>query len=726
MRRKNFMKINPRVKKILMIAVLLIIFLSLTLAVLRIYLNIQLILGYDVLIDLDVNHEMLSVMNDEEAEFVFTTYVRTNPFCSASCSYVLRDMSTLEVMDKSDGQVTLIEPLESSFSATMSRGAGARMYRYEMECHSERSFFCRTREHNTSRTLSVILEHELNEGQRSAKNDSRRFLETFREDISSAYSNVLSFNATLSSTTGLFPSDNVTGSLLADLNSSKAFLEDASQMWEERDYERLWEKISDEAEDLYYPIERSSNALFSLNYSIRMFNETLASLKDVRQKALDLNDILIWNKTLYEDAHIFLSSLNDTIRHFDDLTLLQEKVDAVDRISSVFENMSAVLEEDHMSKMDWLREESDNITSYICNHLNCSDYALVPVDINWTVNETCDHFDKLRAAYQDLNETQREQLNVDMPDMCSQLHPSISTIDAEMLGIHDVPYDVTFDLADNPRICCSSGSCAPCCEDAGCAKTPILFLHGHALDRESPPDLNMDTFNNIQHKLEDHGVLNMGRISLYRYFDMPPNLWRQFSDQISLKISYYYDVYTEDDSSIIVPTKNDNLDTYALRLDDIIDSVLHKTGSEDVIIISHSMGGLVVRRYMQIFGTEKIHSALTSGTPHHGISGWVATLCPLFGERLECRDMRQGSLFLNKLNREPLPDVPFYNIVATGCDMSGKDSDGVVLKDSAMLEGANNIIIEGDCYGTEMLHSTFVRDLHPGYHDAVKKFLGLG
>ncbi|MFP4656731.1 MAG: lipase family alpha/beta hydrolase, partial [Candidatus Woesearchaeota archaeon] len=188
-------------------------------------------------------------------------------------------------------------------------------------------------------------------------------------------------------------------------------------------------------------------------------------------------------------------------------------------------------------------------------------------------------------------------------------------------------------------------------------------------------------------------------------------------------ISYYYDVYTDDDSSIIVPTKNDNLDTYAVRLDDIIDSVLRKSNAENVTVIAHSMGGLVIRRYMQIFGTGKVDRVLTSGTPHHGITDWVSTFCPLFGERLECRDMREGSLFLNKLNTEPLPDIPFHNVVATGCTLDGKDSDGVVLKESAMLEDAENIVIEGDCQGSELLHSTFVRDLHPGYVDAVKDFL---
>ena len=85
------------------------------------------------------------------------------------------------------------------------------------------------------------------------------------------------------------------------------------------------------------------------------------------------------------------------------------------------------------------------------------------------------------------------------------------------------------------------------------------------------------------------------------------------------------------------------------------------------------------------------------GTPNKGIVGDIAELCPLIGEDLECRDMNSESLFINKLNRDRLPDIPIYNIVGTGCSMSGGEGDGAVLEEKAVLEGVKNFIINGQC-----------------------------
>src|SRR3989344_3003522 len=79
------------------------------------------------------------------------------------------------------------------------------------------------------------------------------------------------------------------------------------------------------------------------------------------------------------------------------------------------------------------------------------------------------------------------------------------------------------------------------------------------------------------------------------------------------------------------------------------------------------MGGLVARRYIQIFGEDSVQLLLMTGTPNKGIVGRVRDFCPLLGEGLECRDMQEGSLFLSKLNdpgQQPL--LPMY-IIAGSC-----------------------------------------------------------
>lgn len=49
-----------------------------------------------------------------------------------------------------------------------------------------------------------------------------------------------------------------------------------------------------------------------------------------------------------------------------------------------------------------------------------------------------------------------------------------------------------------------------------------------------------------------------------------------------------------------------------------IEEICRETGSEKVIIVAHSMGGLVARNYMRMHGYQHIAHIITLGTPHHG------------------------------------------------------------------------------------------------------------
>jgi len=137
------------------------------------------------------------------------------------------------------------------------------------------------------------------------------------------------------------------------------------------------------------------------------------------------------------------------------------------------------------------------------------------------------------------------------------------------------------------------------------------------------------------------------------------------------------------------------------------------------------MGSLVSRRYLQIFGSENVHTLILIGAPNKGIVGSVADYCSVTGEQRECNDMQADSLFMNKLNRGSLPLIPIYNIIGTGCDMDGKQGDGTVLEENAYLEGAQNFIINGTCESISTpLHLT-LRDIdkYPDVYEIVKEAL---
>lgn len=116
----------------------------------------------------------------------------------------------------------------------------------------------------------------------------------------------------------------------------------------------------------------------------------------------------------------------------------------------------------------------------------------------------------------------------------------------------------------------------------------------------------------------------------------------------------------------------------AKRLKQRVREVVSSNGSEEVHLVGHSLGGLVVRAYVQLLGGEEdVGVCATLGTPHEGTLTAVAAAV-----RPACRQMIPGSSFLRELDEAPL-SVPFVNV------FSARDSL-VVPYGNARFEPAEN------------------------------------
>ncbi|MBN2566725.1 alpha/beta fold hydrolase [Candidatus Woesearchaeota archaeon] len=324
-----------------------------------------------------------------------------------------------------------------------------------------------------------------------------------------------------------------------------------------------------------------------------------------------------------------------------------------------------------------------------------------------------------------------------LPARCTTISADAVPIPAVDLAPLDPPQtgSPTADpVLDEPEpVCCVFAECGPCCMAGECrddpAAYPVVFFHGHAVNKDISLEYSLEGFNQIQDRLEEDGVLSMGTITLYTSDDSPYGEWGMPGVPVSIRATYYYDLFKEPENYIIVQTKSENIDTYAVRVAELLSKIERRTGRPKVHIIAHSMGGLVVRRYLQLFGTGRVADVILIGTPNTGIVDDVADICGLIGERKECEDMEAGSLFLNKLNREPLPDIPFTMISGTGCEMKGGPGDGIVLADRAYLDGATNIVINGTCRGSLAPLHTDLLDItrHPEVYGIIReRVLGLG
>ncbi len=290
------------------------------------------------------------------------------------------------------------------------------------------------------------------------------------------------------------------------------------------------------------------------------------------------------------------------------------------------------------------------------------------------------------------------------------------------------PLSIGIEFEEPLPKCCVFGKCNVCCLTQTCRDNsstfPVVFLHGHAIDKDTSAEYSLEGFNKIQKRMEQEGYLNAGTVTLYSLRDTPPGIWGIPRVPLTIRASYYFDVFGQPENYIVVQTKSENIDTYSIRLRELIDLIKYKTGKPKVNIIAFSMGGLVARRYMQIFGTESVNKVILVATPNKGIVGGIAGYCPIVGEKLECRDMDSKSLFMNKLNREPA-NIQIINIVGTGCKMEGGFGDGIVLKENALLDGAENYLINGTCQSLARPLHLALRDidLYPQVYDIIMNSL---
>ena len=79
---------------------------------------------------------------------------------------------------------------------------------------------------------------------------------------------------------------------------------------------------------------------------------------------------------------------------------------------------------------------------------------------------------------------------------------------------------------------------------------------------------------------------------------------------------------------------------------------MNRFGAERVVLVCHSMGGLVARAYLRRFGSAHVERLVTLGTPHHGsvLAHTFPGVC--LGQ------MHLDNAWLDELNRNETPAAP--------------------------------------------------------------------
>ena len=320
------------------------------------------------------------------------------------------------------------------------------------------------------------------------------------------------------------------------------------------------------------------------------------------------------------------------------------------------------------------------------------------------------------------------QSNLATNSINNHIFTSFTTSNLDQINqISDIINGSKINLDPQKEICCYFNECRQCCKD-NCSSNkelyPIILLHGHSFNEKISAEDRLSDFNDIKDALFKDQVIDGGYIIVDNFEN--PMIFSKTNNQMVFSASYFFDIYQEDSETLKLQSKDTSLDTYALRLNDIIENVKVMTNRDKVYIVAHSMGGLVTRKYLKTFGEEDVKKLIMLGTPNKGIDGYIRRACPVFGANIHCEMMDEESLFIKKLNNPPYPEINVAMISGYGCITEGEVSDGIVKNSSAYLSWAKMHYIKGNCSSTQFFH-TEMRDVnqYPEVYEIIKEELGI-
>jgi len=438
-----------------------------------------------------------------------------------------------------------------------------------------------------------------------------------------------------------------------------------------------------------------TQAILSLNNSPDMLIFINKS-KSVQTLLLNLESKLIdslnlWRSQDYgaseskiEELSVLSDSLNKSFNGFsiEFSFYLSNYNSQINRTKSLNKNILSLI------PMNLTEDNANNLSYLISNYNN---FTIIFDNMSFGLREQ--YISNLEKETQDLSAS----INSNNLNHTNPISTNLTNFNKTFIEITLINSNYSLKLEEPIETCCLFGKCQPCCNQS-CSndktKFPILFVHGHKFNKDISADTNFHSFEALQKAFESNGYLNSGFVFSSNGI---PGIWSKINSPQTMSTSYYFEILNDPKGETILESKKDSIDTYAIRLNEVVKEIKKRTGKEKVILVTHSMGGLVARKYLQIFGEGDVEKLVLIMVPNHGVNKKILGYCNFFGSEVECSNMDENSVFINKLNNAETPRIPVYNIIGLGCNMDGQPGDGIVTNSTAFLSWAENYYIKGTC-----------------------------
>lgn len=683
----------------------------------------------------------LSITNDQQATVTFNTTVEKIKVCELSCTYALTDLGSGQEMwsEKSNIQ----EHRSTLTLSTPGYGEGQTAFNYEARCKASGKL-CPTAGKMYTSTSYVSVNYELSPAQEALKQALNNTLQAYNARVAQL-ATTLAQATEEARTIGQLTQQTDTYRQAAVykllLESEERFQTGALEQWQEQRYEELQEALED-YEGLSQAASRIGALAKEVEEAVKAYNGAAILLQGVHAKRENLtaaaHTLQFTNTASYdellnaEDAYRAL--LNDTPVPADLLEAAREVDNVTSRALRLAAANAASIAAQEATLTAQAREASIVLanatidTNNTCLALTEA-HALIEAHNTNASNETVTPATLANATKARIDD---EELQLYVQLFCNTTaHEELfaAAPPGEILRSESV-----VPAAELPPVqarCCFQGTCGEC---GKAQHVPVVLVHGHSFSKSTSPELAFTRLTFLQEHLSRDGYVNVGTLGKDAALEsVPAGDWGLLGAPVVASITYYY-LNTYGLGELKVTTrKTDSIENYAIRLKENIDVVKEKTGSDEVIIVAHSMGGLVAREYLKLFGDADVKALITLGTPNHGVEADIKKYCTLTGAAQECRDMEPDSTFLAKLNKAANTPVhtQVYTVAAVGCptksDEGGvEEGDGVVLARSVALPYATNHVVNGTCTDSlqKSLHMDFVNpNLYPETYEMVREIL---
>ena len=644
-------------------------------------------------------------LSHEEKEVVEFKVANENNVCKIECEYRLIDYSRNRTLVKNS---TIIDTNKVFSKQFLFNGdipsSGQRVYNFQIACHNIKSLICDTKEEDIYKSSFVTLNYHLTEKEKNIKSALEgRFSDYFRRlrEADLIIKQDMMMKRVVMDRSGEVFDIREDDKFLRSKQKAERLIE----LWAKEDYYELDASFTeDDVEELNDLVSRLNEENENTIMLIRLFNDNINML-----------DRLIENQSMLEPYYDHYCRINRT-EHITDymISLNNTRNELEDKSYRSIKNMNSMIANlsDDFKQIISLGNYQTNYTYNIGkkNIMNFTESKNISFNISAkSIDDNCEIIDRLDNKTDMTNSSVAANISEDLYDYKKRYcgnqsyklplkvrDLTLSKIDANQT----ISSNLSLGLPENNPRCCILDRCSDCCEDCSDKDYPTIFVHGHAFRKSSSPEQSVNRFAEFQVRMQKAGFINAGQIDLRSgEEEIPYADWGKQKAPVTLVGSFYYIRYYDLGKYTITTEKTEGIENYAIRLKEIIDLAKFRTGKDKVNIVAHSMGGLIARQYISLFGEQGVDKLILIATPNKGITPDIKKFCVIAGSKKECEEMAEGSIFMKRINdpRKIPKSIGVYNIIATGCDMDGKEGDGIVLKGNAALDYAKNIHIEGDC-----------------------------